>query len=73
MKTNGRVTPKSPWLGCGGSAELSSLAGGQPSNTTPQQQLANRHAGFEPASPFLGIYPKETIKHEPKATHGSGT
>lgn len=26
MKTNGRVTPKSPWLGCGGSAELSGIA-----------------------------------------------
>lgn len=25
------------------------------------------------ASPFLGIYPKETIKHEPKAIHGSVT
>lgn len=27
----------------------------------------------EPASPFLGIYPKETIKHELKAIHGSVT
>lgn len=35
--------------------------------------FANRHRSFEPASPLLGIYPKETIKREQRATHGSVT